>query len=311
MSRPAYPGAPRFLLDENNAGGAGGGGEAGAGGNGAGSGAGDAGGAAGGGAGDQANAGAAGGSAGDGQSGGGGGDPSPYRPDGLPDHLFGANDRETLDKIFGAYKGARQSIGEGNAVPDKPEGYSFEASDKLKPYVENFDKDPVYGKVREIAHKAGISDKQFKAFLPGVLEHFVDGELVAAPVDPKALLRDMAPASMSAASEAERETAGARRVQDNIAWVDGAKTNGAMPEGVADFFAASAAGDPRAHAAIEWLRGANVEPAPALGGSGGGGGASEDALKARIADPRGQVGGPQYDAAFAAETDRLYQQTYR
>jgi hypothetical protein len=233
-----------------------------------------------------------------------------YRPEGLPDHLFGSNDRETLDKVFGAYKGARQSIGEAGSVPEKPEGYGFDASDKLKPYVENFDKDPVYGAVRGIAHKVGMSDKMFRAFLPAVLEHFVDGELVAAPADPKAMLRDMAPATMTSGTDAEREAAGARRVQDNIAWVDGAKANKTMPEGVADFFAASAAGDPRAHAAIEWLRGTGGEPMPAMGGAAGGG-TSEADLKARISDPRGKVGGPEYDAAFAAETDRLYRETYR
>jgi hypothetical protein len=227
----------------------------------------------------------------------------------LPDHLVGASEKETIDKLFGAYKGARQSIGEAGSVPEKPEAYSFEASDKLKPYVANFDKDPVYGAVRGIAHKAGITDKQFKAFLPGVLEHFVDSELVGAPIDPKAMLRELAPAN-AGASDAEKETAGARRVQDNIAWIDGAKANKAMPEAVADFFAAAAAGDPKAHAAIEWLRGSSSEPKPALGGGNGGAGVSEDQLKARIADPRGQVGGPQYDPAFARETDELYKKHY-
>lgn len=96
----------------------------------------------------------------------------------------------------------------------------------------------------------------------------------------------------------------------NIAWIDGAKANGAMPEGVADFFAAAAAGDPRAHAAIEWLRGSSSEPAPALGGSAGGGGMSDSALEARLNDPRGVPGSPQYDAAFARETDDLYKKRY-
>ena len=45
-----------------------------------------------------------------GQATGGEGSPSPYRPEGLPDHLYGASDRETLDKVFGAYKPAREAI---------------------------------------------------------------------------------------------------------------------------------------------------------------------------------------------------------
>lgn len=251
----------------------------------------------------------AGGAPGGGQPGGGAAAPSPYRPDGLPDHLFGGSERETIDKLFGAYKGARQSIGEAGAVPDNPDGYSFEASDKLKPYVGNFDKDPVYGAVRGIAHKIGMPDKIFKAFVPAFLEHCVDGELVAAPVDPKQMLRDMAPSNLANASDADKETAGARRVQDNVAWIDGAKTNGTMPEGVADFFAASAAGDPRAHAAIEWLRGSKSEPTPAMGG-GVTSGVTEVQLQERIKDPRGTVGSPTFDPAFARETDDLYKKFY-
>lgn len=251
----------------------------------------------------------AGGAPGGGQPGDGGAAPSPYRPDGLPDHLFGGNDRETIDKLHKAVSGFRTQQGEAGAVPENPEGYSFDASDKLKPYVGNFDKDPVYGAVRGIAHKIGMPDKMFKAFVPAILEHFVDGELVAAPIDPKQILRDMSPANLANASDADREAAGARRVQDNVAWIDGAKANGTMPEGVADFFAASAAGDPRAHAAIEWLRGSKSEPAPAMGGAVASG-VSEADLKARLADPRGQVGAEKYDPAFARETDEMYKKYY-
>ncbi len=298
------PFGPRFLLDEANAGGAPAGGGTGDGAAGA---AGSA--APSGGASDPPGAAAAAAAPGGGQPGAAAA-PSPYRPDGLPDHLFGGNDRETIDKLHKAVSGFRTQQGEAGAVPEKPEGYSFEPSDKLKPYVADFDKDPVYGAVRGIAHKIGMPDKMFKAFVPAILEHFVDGDLVAAPVDPKAMLRDLAPQSLANATDAEKETAGGKRVQDNIAWIDGAKANKAMPEAVADFFAASAAGDPRAHAAIEWLRGSASEPAPALGGGAGGSGMSESALETRLNDPRNVPGSPQYEPAFARETDDLYKKHY-
>lgn len=228
----------------------------------------------------------------------------------MPDHLFGGDDRETIDKLHKAVSGFRQQQGAAGAVPEKPEGYTFEASDKLKPYVADFDKDPIYTNIRGIAHEIGMPDKIFNAFMPRALELFVDGGLVDKPVDHNAILRDMAPGSLANASDDERQQAGARRVNDNIAWVDGAKANGTMPEGVADFFAASAAGDPRAHAAIEWLRGSKSEPAPALGGGSGGGGMSDSALETRLNDPRGVPGSPQYDPAFVRDTDELYKKRY-
>ena len=203
-------GAPRFLLDENSAAGGGaGGGQAGAGGNGAANGGGNGSGAGDGGR----SGGAAAGASDGGQPGGGGGGPSPYRPSGLPEHYAGASDKETIDKLFGAVNGFRQKQGDAGAVPTNGDGYSFEPSDVLKPYVANFDKDPVYKAVRDIAHKSGITDTQFKAFVPGMLEHLVSSELVGAPVDPKAMLRGLAPASLASASDAEKESAGAKRVQ--------------------------------------------------------------------------------------------------
>lgn len=301
------PYGPRFLLDENAGGGGGGTGGGAAGAAGASGGDNGSGAGAGGGAGGAA---ADGGGAG-GQPGGGGGSPSPYRPDGLPDHYFGGSDKDTIDKLFGAVNGFRSKQGEAGAVPAKADGYTFEAGDALKPFVANFDKDPVYGGVREDALAAGITDKQFAKFMPAVLNRFISGDLVAAPVDAKAMLRDLAPASMASATDAEKEVAGGKRVTDATAWIDGAKANETMPKDVADFFAAGVASDPRAIAAVDWLRGAKAEPRPAMPGAGdGGSGASDADLEARLNDPRNTPGKAEYDANFATQTDNMYRQRY-
>lgn len=285
------PFGPRFLLDENNAGGApgaaGDGGAPGAGGAAAAAGAGD----------------------GGGQPPAGGAAPSPYRPEGLPDHLFGTSDKETIDKLNNAYTGARKSIGDLGAVPEKADGYTFEASDKLKPYVANFDKDPVYIKTREIALKAGMTAKSFGSFMPELLESLIDGGLVAAPIDAKAQLRALAPAELANGTDQEKEAAGGRRVQDNIAWADGAKASQAIDPDVAEFLSVSATDSPAANKLIEWLRGANNETMPALGG-GGGSGLSEDQLTARMNDPRNNPSDAKYDRAFALETDALSKKHY-
>ena len=101
-----------------------------------------------------------------------------------------------------------------------------------------------------------------------------------------------------------------RTVQDAVAWVDGAKSGNTMPEDVAEFFATGAASDPRAIAAIDWLRGASTETKPALDGGGGGSGPSDADLEARLNDPRNIPCKPEYSAAFAQETDQLYCKRY-
>lgn len=242
-------------------------------------------------------------------SGGDGQPPATYRPDGLPDHYFGKDNNETIDKLFKAVDGFRRTEGDRGTVPKTAAEYGFEASDKLKPYIGNFDKDPLYGAVRDIAHKIQMPDKMFKAFMPAVLEHFVEGGLVDQPIDAKAQLRALAGPNAAALDDAGKEAAGSKRVTANIAWVDGAKAQGALPDNVAEFFAASLASDPRAHDAIEWLRGKNGEPKPALpGGQGGGGGA--EAVNARNLDPRNDPNSAKFDRAFAAETDRLMREQY-
>lgn len=208
-----------------------------------------------------------------------------YRPEGLPDHLFGGSNNETIDRLWKAFDGYRKAEGDRGAVPEKPEGYGFDASDKLKPFVQHFDQDPVYGAVRGIAHKAGITDKQFAAFLPAVLEHFVDGGLVEAPIDAKAQLRSLAPQEAAALSDAEKEQAAGKRVQNNTAWVDAAKADKSMPDDVADFLAAGLASDPRAHHTVEWLRNQSREPSPALSGGGSPGSVGEADFDAHLNKP--------------------------
>jgi hypothetical protein len=239
---------------------------------------------------------------------------SAYRPQGLPDHLGGNDDKETIDKLFGAYQGARREMGDRGALPERPDGYKLEASDKLKPYVSNFDKDPVFARTREIFHAAGVTDKQFNKIVGPWLEALVDGGLVDAPQDANALLLSLAPSSAASLDEAGKKAAATQRVNNNIAWIDGAKRQGVFPavddgkggtaSPVADFFAAALASDPRAHAAVEWLRGQNAEPRPAMGGQAAAG-VSDQAVKARLNDPRNDPRSTQFDRSFADETDRL------
>lgn len=235
----------------------------------------------------------------------------PYRPEGLPDHLVGKDERETIDKLYGAVKGFREQQGDRGAVPKTPNDYKLEASDKLKPYVANFDKDPVFTATRDIFHKAGITDKQFNAVVGPWLEKLIEGGLVDAPVDAKAQLRSLAPAAFEKSDDATKEAEATKRMNNNLAWVDVAKAQGLWPAGpdgkseIADFFAAALTADPRAHKAVEWLRGQNAEPRPALNGGQNVGGVSQQDVLNRQNDPRNDPRNSKYEKAFAVETDRL------
>ena len=235
---------------------------------------------------------------------------SAYRPEGMPDHFLGKDDRETVDKLFKAADGFRREAAERGTVPKEATAYAFETSEKLKPFVAGFDKDPVYNAARDIAHKAGMTDKVFQKFIPGFLESMIDNGMVGQSMNGDEMLVSLAPASMKDATPEEKKTAGAKRVTDTLAWVDGAKTQGNMPPAVADYLSTIAADDPKAIGLVDWLRGSAHEPRPAMQGGNVPGGTSEEALKARNLDPRNQPGGKQYDAAFAAETDRLYRAHY-
>lgn len=231
---------------------------------------------------------------------------APYRPEGLPDHLLGKDDKDTVDKLFKAFDGFRRSTADQGTVPEKPDGYTFDASDKLKPYVGNFDKDPIFAKAREIAKEIGMTDKVFRGFVPRILEHFIDGGLVDAPVDPKAMLRELAPAALKEATDAEKEAAGGRIVQDNIAWVDQMKADKTMPEDAASYLAAQAADASGAHALINWLRGAREERRPALNHRAPAGGVTKAELDARVADPRNDPNDVKFDRRFAEETREMF-----
>lgn len=234
--------------------------------------------------------------------------PGWQRPEGLPDHLAGTDAAETAEKLFKAFDGYRRAEAERGTVPKDATGYQLQVDDKLKPYVEGFDKDPIFAATRDIMLKAGVTDKQFNAILGPLFGAMIDGGLVDAPIDANAELLKLTPADMEGASEAERKAAAGKRLQDNIAWVDSMAETKAMPPAVAEFLNAAAADKVAGNLLVEWLRGQDREQQPALGGRSSG--ASEGDVKARMIDPRNDPNSPQFSRAFADETDRLSRQTW-
>jgi hypothetical protein len=246
-----------------------------------------------------------------GQAQGAGGGASPYRPEGLPDHLVGASERETIDKLFGAYKPAREAIGkfgELGELPADPTAYKFEPSEALKPYSEHLATDPAFKMVQDAAHKAGIRDKQFAPFISGVMEAMIEGGLVEPPVDVAKERAALVPADAANLDDAGKAAAVDKRVRTNHALIDVWKGRG-LDEDAATALS-SMLDSAAANRAIEFFAAQLKTEQPALGG-GHAGAVTEASLEARTRDPRNRHGSPQYDAAFAAETTRQFQQFYK
>jgi hypothetical protein len=243
---------------------------------------------------------------GDGKPAGGEGT-GPFRPEGLPDHLFGTSDRETVEKLFTAYKPARDEIakfGEMGKLPKDADGYAFEPSDKLKPFLPDFANDPVLKLAREAAHKAGIRDKQFGPFVSGILEAMIDGEMVTPAIDLAKEKAALLPEEARGLDQAGQNTAIDKRVRDNHARIEIWKSQG-LPAESATALAAmldTAAANHAVEFFAKQMR--TAQPTP---GGGQTDGVTHESVKARQQDPRNRVGNAKYDPAFAAETNRMYQ----
>lgn len=239
-----------------------------------------------------------------------GGDPSaPYRPEGLPDHLFAGNDKGTIDALWRMAQGYRTRDSERGTVPEKPDGYAFTPSDALKPYEAVLGDDPFFKGVREDALAAGLGDKQFSGFMNKVLERMITSEMVDAPYDEAAEKALLVPDAARNLDDKEKGIAIDRRIRDNVAYVEAMKARG-LSATTADSLI-SELGD-RAHMNlfVEFMRGQVGGGAqPGTGGSGSVGLSGAD-LANRQADPRNDPYSAKFDKAFQEETYRLYQQTY-
>lgn len=108
-----------------------------------------------------------------------GGQPAAYRPEGLPDHLFGANDKETIDKVFGAVRGF-QAEASKRIVPADPNGYKLAPSESVKSFVSKAD-DPVLKSFLGVAHKIGLTETQVNGFLNEFIGGGIESKLLSSP----------------------------------------------------------------------------------------------------------------------------------
>lgn len=236
-------------------------------------------------------------------------------PDFVPENLRGKSPEETLQKLTDAWKGYRDKEAKREKLPEAPDGYTYAPSEKVKPYwAENVADDPVLQSVREAALAAEIPPSKFQGFMDAVLGSMVDMGLVDRPVVPDEVLGGMVPESASTLPREEQLRAAGQRVLA----IDGAMkafvADRKLPETVtreAGLLLSTAEG-------LQFLEA--LLPIPGKAGAAPGiqpGGTAPsqtqvtaESLRQRQADPRNRAGTPQYEEAFARETQRQYAAFY-
>lgn len=168
-----------------------------------------------------ANAGAAAGAAaaaGDGSNGAAAAAGQPYRPQGLPDTMFGKDDRETMDKMATALSGYRTRDAE-RAVPDTVDAYGqFDATnapDFLKAHLPGLAKDPGFAAAAQVAKEHGVPVKTMHAMTTALYQAAHEAGILEAPVDPAAERAALLPQTHKNSSKADQDAAIEARLQAN------------------------------------------------------------------------------------------------
>lgn len=141
-----------------------------------------------------------------------------YVPEGLPDDLKGATDKETIDKLLAARP----------APPSAPADYEFELSETTKSLVGETADDPAVDIFRQVAHEAGLSNEQAGKVFDRFFSQAVDAGLVSAPADFEKELLALAPPDEKDPSR--QKARASERVQRALDGLHGLKNRGVLSD---------------------------------------------------------------------------------
>lgn len=229
-------------------------------------------------------------------------DPSgPYRPDGLPDTMYGKDDKETIDKLHQAFKGYRDRDGQ-RQVPENAEAYREfkldDAPEAVRPHLEALAADPLFSAVAQIAHEEKVPTATLQRLTTKLYEQAAEMGILDDVVDTAAERASLVPEVAKSLPKAEQDRQIDARLQANEDWVNLQIQHG-LPEGVAKHGLAMLMDTAAGNQLIEYFRskmgGTGDNPLP---GDGGGAGRSQrDQLRTRLAAPEMQAGHPAFDSA--------------
>lgn len=87
-----------------------------------------------------------------------------YKPEGIPEHMLGKSDKETIDNLVNAVAGFRRDLSK-KGVPDKADAYELKLPDELKDKIIKpgaDGKDPLLEKFKAICHKGNVPNAVFQ-----------------------------------------------------------------------------------------------------------------------------------------------------
>ncbi|BCH63003.1 hypothetical protein RvVAT039_02190 [Agrobacterium vitis] len=232
--------------------------------------------------------------------------PSIYRPEGLPDHMLGANDQQTIDNMKKALDGYRTRDADAK-IPDDPKAYSEfsgEVPETIKVHLETLKGDPLFERMSAKALEHKMSVPAYQAMVQDFLSVSAEMGLLEPPIDTAAEKAALVPEYAKHLPEAQQTVAREKRMNENFAYVDQmvamGKEKGGLSKEAGDFAKAMLGDSARGHEFIEFLRaqgsGGHKGPAMGLPGAGGGNDARAE-LSRRSALPENTPGSPKFDKA--------------
>lgn len=243
-----------------------------------------------------------------GDKGNAGGGASTYRPKGVPDHLVGKSDQETIDLMFKAYDGARETLSKQgkSQVPEKLDDYKIEfpkdVADKiLKPDKDG--KDTFFESMREVLHTEGIPVEKAVSLITKFYGKL--GELQAAQ-NANVPEADFEFKNMGGADKAKPIIDGV------ISRLKGMQQTNKLSEADVNELTFLTAYSEGVTALQKMLVLAGEKPIPANlnRNAGQANEITKEILDRRVADPRYRKGSPSFDSAFYDETSRLFKEFY-
>jgi len=139
----------------------------------------------------------------------------PYRPEGLPETMYGENDQETIDKMQAALKGYRDRDAR-QVVPEDAAAYAdfseFDAPTELKTYFEDLKDDPIMKGLSDWALQEGKDVGEFQATVAKAFEFAQQNNLLVPMIDQVAEQAKLVPEALANAPQDKRDAAAKARV---------------------------------------------------------------------------------------------------
>lgn len=141
-----------------------------------------------------------------------------YYPEGLPDGFRGANDRETIDKLFGDINGRPKP-------PATAKDYKYEFAKEFTEKFGDLKDDAVLPMWSEIAHKYKIPNDVAQGVVTDLYDGLAKEGLIAKPVDVNEELAKLEP---NETDPVRRTAKGAQRVNAIATTLKGLETRGVL-----------------------------------------------------------------------------------